>query len=226
MSGPLKTCVLVSGTGSNLQALINACRAGKLNIEINHVISNVANAGGLARAESAGIATSVLQHGLFSSRDDFDRALALLMAAGKPDLVVLAGFMRIIGPRVLQPFQGKMINLHPSLLPRYRGTETYRRAIEAGDREHGASIHFVTEELDGGPVISQVVIPILDDDDPQTLAARLGPMEHRLLVATAGFLAEHQVKCSDGAVIIDGKTLEAPLKLQENDQLGFNQPRD
>jgi phosphoribosylglycinamide formyltransferase-1 len=219
MTRPVKTCVLVSGNGSNLQALIDALRAGKLNIEINHVISNVAHARGLERAADAGIATSILEHGAFASRDEFDRALALLMTAGEPDLVVLAGFMRIIGPRVLEPFAGKMINLHPSLLPLYKGTETYRRAIEAGDRRHGASIHFVTGELDGGPVISQVTIPILENDDPQSLAARLAPMEHRLVVATVGFMAEHQVECHDGAVIIDGTRLESPLQLQDDNLL-------
>jgi phosphoribosylglycinamide formyltransferase-1 len=221
MTGALKTCVLISGTGSNLQALIDACQSGALDIEIHHVISNVATAKGLERAREAGIATSVLEHGAFESREDFDRALATLMATGKPDLVVLAGFMRIIGPRVLQPFTGKMINLHPSLLPLYRGTETYRRAIEAGDRIHGASIHFVTEELDGGPVIAQVVIPIREDDDPQSLAARLAPMEHRLLVATARFMAEHRVECLGGAVIIDGRKLDSPLQLQANDQFSL-----
>ena len=160
MIHPLKTTILISGTGSNLQALIDARCPVSPDFEINHVISNVADARGLERAENAGISTSVLEHGAFSSRDDFDRALALLIAARDPDLVVLAGFMRIIGPEALRPFQGRMINLHPSLLPLYRGTDTYRRAIEAGDPWHGASIHFVTEELDGGPVLSQVKIPI------------------------------------------------------------------
>jgi len=214
MTGRMKTCVLISGTGSNLQALIDACRSGELNIEVSHVISNVPTAMGLVRAENAGIPTSILEHGAFAKRDDFDHALAMLMAVGEPRLIVLAGFMRIIGPQVLQPFAGKMINLHPSLLPLYRGTDTYRRAIEAGDRSHGASIHFVTGELDGGPVISQVVIPILENDDPQSLAARLAPMEHRLLVATVKFMARHRVESRDGAVIIDGKKLDAPLRLQ------------
>jgi phosphoribosylglycinamide formyltransferase-1 len=218
MTRPIKTCVLVSGNGSNLQALIDARGAGKLNIEITHVISNVASANGLKRAAEAGIPTSILEHGSFASRDEFDRALALLMTSGEPDLVVLAGFMRIIGPRVLEPFAGKMINLHPSLLPLYKGTETYRRALEAGDLTHGASIHFVTGELDGGPVISQVTIPILKNDDPQSLAARLAPMEHRLVVATVRFMAEHRVECREGAVIIDGMRQERPLQLQDNDQ--------
>jgi len=214
-----KVSVLVSGSGSNLQALIDARRAGLLDIEINHVISNVAQARALERAEQAGIPTSVLEHGRFADREEFDRALAVLIASRRPDLVVLAGFMRIIGPQVLQPFQGKMINLHPSLLPKYRGTGTYRRAIEAGDREHGASIHFVTEELDGGPVVSQVVIPILDGDDPDSLAARLGPEEHRLVVATVRFLAQHRVECADGAVRVDGSNLGAPLRLDEDGEL-------
>lgn len=219
MNAPLKTCVLVSGNGSNLQALIDARRSGGLNFEINHVISNVAKARGLARAERAGIPTSVLDHQAFTSRDDFDRALALLICTGKPDLVVLAGFMRIIGPEVLEPLRGRMINLHPSLLPLYRGVDTYRRAIEAGDEKHGASMHFVTEELDGGPVISQVVIPIQPGDEADSLAARLSPMEHRLVVATVEFFSRHRVECMDGSVFVDGSKQEQPLQLQDNDRL-------
>jgi phosphoribosylglycinamide formyltransferase-1 len=219
MTRALKTTVLISGTGSNLQALIDARQSGRLDIDINHVISNVADAKGLTRAENAGIRTSILEHGVFSNRDDFDRALALLIAAGDPDLVVLAGFMRIIGPEILEPFRGRMINLHPSLLPLYRGTDTYRRAIDAGDSKHGASIHFVTEELDGGPVISQVVIPIEANDDPNSLAAKLSPMEHRLVIATVEFFAGHRVECSEGPILVDGEKLTAPLQLQADGQL-------
>jgi phosphoribosylglycinamide formyltransferase-1 len=206
--------VLVSGSGSNLQALIDARRAGLLGMDIVHVVSNVPDARGLQRAQQAGIPTSVLEHGRFADRAAFDRALALLIAAHEPDLVILAGFMRIIGPEALAPFTGRMINLHPSLLPRYRGTGTYQRAIDAGDHEHGASIHFVTQELDGGPVISQVIIPILPDDDAATLAARLGPEEHRLVVATAGLFATRAVECRDGRVFVDGDPLDRPLRLQ------------
>ena len=219
MARRLQTTVLISGTGSNLQALIDARSSGRLDIDLNHVISNVAHAKGLERAANAGIRTSILEHGAFTNRDDFDRALALLIAAGDPGLVVLAGFMRIIGPAVLAPYDGRMINLHPSLLPLYRGTGTYRRAIDAGDPMHGASIHFVTGELDGGPVISQVAIPIEADDDPDSLAARLSPMEHRLVVATVEFFAGHRVECRDGAVIVDGNTLAGPLQLQADEQL-------
>jgi len=219
MASPLKVTVLVSGSGSNLQALIDARQSGRLDIDIGHVISNVATARGLQRAEGAGIATSVLEHGKFVDREAFDRALALLVATGSPDLVVLAGFMRIIGPAVLAPFHGRMINLHPSLLPLYRGTNTYQRAIDAGDREHGASIHFVTEELDGGPVISQVVIPIMEDDDKTSLASRLAPMEHRLVVATVELFASHRVESSDGRVFVDDRMLERPLRLQADGRL-------
>ena len=178
MAEPLRATVLISGTGSNLQALIDARDAGGLDLDIIHVISNVPSAQGLERATRAGIRSSVLDHRNFDEREDFDRALAVLMAADDPELIILAGFMRIIGPQVLEPFAGRMINLHPSLLPLYRGTGTYQRALDAGDRQHGASIHFVTAELDGGPVLSQVVIPILETDDAARLAARLGPKEH------------------------------------------------
>ena len=219
MSRKTRASVLVSGSGSNLQALIDARNEGRLDLDIVHVISNVAGARALSRAEQAGIDTSVLEHGRFADRHAFDRALALLMAAHEPDLVVLAGFMRIIGPEALEPFTGRMINLHPSLLPLYRGTGTYQRAIDAGDREHGASIHFVTQELDGGPVISQVVIPILPDDDAASLAARLGPEEHRLVVATAGLFTRHTVECRDGQVFVDGNPQARPLRLQPDGSL-------
>lgn len=215
----LRTTVLISGSGSNLQALIDARRAGSLNAEIGHVISNVAGARGLQRAAEAGIRTSVLEHAGFASREAFDQALAQLIAEGQPQLVVLAGFMRIIGPAVLDPLRGRMINLHPSLLPLYRGTNTYQRAIDAGDSNHGASIHFVTEELDGGPVISQVLIPILASDDAASLQARLAPMEHRLVVATVALFSAHRVECGDGRVFVDGSRLDRPLRLQADGQL-------
>jgi phosphoribosylglycinamide formyltransferase-1 len=219
MSATLRITVLVSGSGTNLQAIIDARQSGLLDADIIHVVSNVAGARGLQRAAEANITTSVLEHGRFADRADFDRALALLMAAGDPQLVVLAGFMRIVGHPVLEAFRGRMINLHPSLLPLYRGTDTYQRALDAGDTQHGASIHFVTEELDGGPVIAQVVIPILADDDATSLAARLSPMEHRLVVATIELFARHRVECSDGAIYLDGTRLDQPLRLRDDGTL-------
>jgi phosphoribosylglycinamide formyltransferase-1 len=212
--------VLISGNGSNLQALVDAIDAGRLQLDINHVISNVASAKGLERAEKAGIRTSVLEHGRFENRDDFDAALALLIAAGEPDLVILAGFMRIIGKPVLEPFKGRMINLHPALLPKYRGVNTYQRAIDAGDDIHGASIHFVTAELDGGPVISQVIIPILPEDDANSLAARLGPREHELVVSSVEFFTHHRVECDDGSIKVDGIPVEKPYLLHADGGLG------
>jgi phosphoribosylglycinamide formyltransferase-1 len=219
VSDPLRVSVLVSGSGTNLQALIDARHSGRLDAEIIHVISNVADARGLQRAADAGITTSVLEHGRFADRAAFDQALALLVAAGDPQLVVLAGFMRIVGQPVLDAFRGRMINLHPSLLPLYRGTDTYQRALDAGDAQHGASIHFVTEELDGGPVIAQVVIPIRSGDDASTLAARLSPMEHRLVVATVELFSRHRVESSDGDILLDGQRLERPLRLRDDGSL-------
>ncbi|HLF31592.1 MAG TPA: phosphoribosylglycinamide formyltransferase [Xanthomonadales bacterium] len=208
--------VLISGNGSNLQALIDACGSGRLPVEIVHVISNRANAAGLGRATSAGIPTSVLEYAGFHARGEFDHALAGLISAQAPDLVVLAGFMRILGPAVLEQFKCRMVNLHPSLLPRYRGTDTCRRAIEAGDVEHGASMHFVTAELDGGPVISQVRVSIRDGDDAHSLMARLAPREHELVVATIELFSRCSVQCADNAVIIDGQRQANPLLLNAN----------
>jgi len=219
MAEPLRATVLISGTGSNLQALIDARDAGRLELDIVHVISNVPSAQGLERAARAGIRSSVLDHRNFDDREDFDRALAVLMAAHDPELVILAGFMRIIGPRVLEPFAGRMINLHPSLLPLYRGTGTYQRAIDAGDRRHGASIHFVTAELDGGPVLAQVVIPILETDDAARLQARLGPKEHELIVAAVELMTRRRVTCDDAGIRVDGEPLQRPFLLQDDGRL-------
>ena len=214
-----KATVLISGNGSNLQALIDARDQGRLDIDLVNVISNKADARGLERAARAKIPSTILDHRGFSDRNEFDRALAVVTSAAKPDLVILAGFMRIIGPGMLDHFAGRIINLHPSLLPLHRGTDTYQRAIDAGDSEHGASIHFVTEELDGGPVISQVRIPVLANDDKDSLAARLAPMEHRLLVSTIELFSRHDVECRNGCVLCDGNKLENVLLLQKDDTL-------
>lgn len=219
MTGRRKATVLISGRGSNLQALIDAVAAGRLELEIIQVISNVATAAGLQRAARAGIPTTVLEHGRFGDRAAFDRALAARIGAGEPDLVILAGFMRILGEPVLRPFEGRMINLHPSLLPLYRGTDTYQRALDAGDSRYGASIHFVTGELDGGPVLAQVSTPVEPGDDPQSLAQRLAPLEHRLLLASVEFLTRHEVECQGKRIFIDGEALAAPLQLRADDRL-------
>ncbi len=175
----LSVCVLISGSGTNLQALIDTNRKPTSSFEIVQVISNVPGVQGLRRAKVAGLACQVVDHSCFDQRDAFDCAVGESIRENSPDLVVLAGFMRILGPAALAGLSGNIINLHPSLLPLYRGTDTYARALLAGDGEHGASIHFVTEQLDGGPVISQVRIPILEGDEPVSLAARAAPEEHR-----------------------------------------------
>jgi phosphoribosylglycinamide formyltransferase 1 len=214
-----RVTALISGTGSNLQALIDARRSGRLPVEIGHVISNRADAAGLQRAAEAGIRCSVLEPGGFSSRESYDTALAEHIEAGEPHLIVLVGFMRILGDTLVNRFHGRLINLHPSLLPLYRGTNTYVRALQAGDREHGASMHFVTAELDGGPVVSQVRIPILPNDDASRLAARLSPREHQLVVATVELFARHVVECRDDSVYVDRLLLNRPLQLEADGSL-------
>ena len=215
----MRVCVLISGSGTNLQALIDARDEGRIDIDIVGVISNRADARGLERASRAGIPASILEHQDFAHRNQFDRALGLLIGAGNPHWVILAGFMRIVGSEVLDPFKGRLINLHPSLLPLYRGMDTYQRVLDAGDREYGASIHFVTGELDGGPVIAQVRLPVLAGDDKHKLAARLAPMEHRLLVSTMEFFKQHRVEYSGAEVLVDENSLEHPLLLQADDRL-------
>jgi len=209
-----RVTVLISGSGSNLQALIDARDRGEFDADLVHVISNRATAFGLQRAAKAGLASSVLPHQAFNSREEFDQALAALIASHNPDLVVLAGFMRILGPAVIERFQNRIINLHPSLLPLYRGTDTYQRAIAAGDREHGASMHFVTGELDGGPLISQVRIHVAADDTAETLAARLAPREHDLIVATSKLFCQHAIHCRNNQVYSGDAVLQQALRLQ------------
>jgi len=209
-----RVTVLISGSGSNLQALLDARQQGRLDMDFAQVISNRADAPGLQRAIKSGVRTSVLPHGEFNSREEYDQALTELIAQHDPELVILAGFMRILGPAVIQAFGGRMINLHPSLLPLYRGTDTYRRVLQAGDDEHGATMHFVSGELDGGPLISQVRIPVLAQDTAEQLAERLAPREHELVVATTGLFCQRLIRCSGERVYCAGNLLHQPLQLQ------------
>ena len=215
----LRICVLISGSGTNLQALIDARDSGRLDIEIVQVISNVAGATGLNRARAAGIPCSVLEHGEFDTRGAFDQALAVLMATHEPDLFVFAGFMRIVGEAVIASHKGRMINLHPSLLPLYPGLNTYARALEAGDRQHGASVHFLTSQLDGGPVIAQVRIPILESDDEHALGQRLAPEEHRLIVAVVELFCRQRVEFHDDQAVVDGSLRGEPMLLAQDNTL-------
>ncbi|MCW8806838.1 MAG: phosphoribosylglycinamide formyltransferase [Rhodanobacter sp.] len=208
-----RVAVLASGRGSNLAALIAARDRGELPVEFVLVGSDKAGAGALRLAEDAGIPTLALDPRSFPNRLAFDLALFEHIAASGAEWLVLAGYMRIVDGAALAPWVGRMINIHPSLLPKYRGLHTHRRALEAGDREHGASVHFVTAELDGGPVIAQARIPVHPDDDEGQLAQRLLPLEHRLLPAVLGLLTSRRLQWHAGSPQLDERPLRAPLRL-------------
>ena len=213
MTQAMRVVVLASGRGSNLGALIAAQREPDSRFGIVLVAGDKPEAQALRIAEEAGIPTLALDPRGYPDRASFDADLFARVAEHMPDLIVLAGFMRILDPGVLAPFVGRMINIHPSLLPKYRGLRTHERAIKAGDAVHGASVHFVTPELDGGPVISQVEMALEPGDMPASLATRLLPLEHRLLAATVDLIAQRRVALDGDGVRFDGAPLAAPLRL-------------
>lgn len=206
-SSRTRVLVLISGSGSNLQALIDAQQSGKLPVELVAVISNRPNIKGLQRAERAGIPTEVVDHTHFDSRDSFDQALQAAIDAYAPDLVVLAGFMRILTERFTRHYHGRMLNIHPSLLPKYQGLNTHERALQAGDQEHGVSVHFVTAELDGGPVALQARVPVLPGDDASRLAQRVLQQEHRIYPLAVKWYAQGRLRMIDGRVFMDSEPL-------------------
>ncbi|WP_171273562.1 phosphoribosylglycinamide formyltransferase [Aeromonas media] len=199
--------VLISGNGSNLQTLLDHCASGKIAGDVVGVISNRADAYGLVRAREAGVATAILAQQQFASRAEYDAALLALMDDYQPDLVVLAGFMRILSADLVRHFAGRMINIHPSLLPKYQGLHTHQRAIDDGEREHGASVHFVTEELDGGPVILQARVPIFEGDSADEVAARVQAQEHSIYPLVVQWFCEGRLKMQEGAALLDGAEL-------------------
>ena len=203
----MRIIVLISGSGSNLQAILDHCASGKIAGEVVGVISNKADAYGLVRAKEAGVATAILTQQQFASREEYDTALLALMADYQPDLVVLAGFMRILSAQLVHHFAGRMLNIHPSLLPKYQGLHTHQRAIDAGDSEHGTSVHFVTEELDGGPVILQARVPIFEGDEADEVAARVQAQEHSIYPLVVRWFCEGRLQMVDGAVQLDGALL-------------------
>ncbi len=213
---PLRIAVLASGRGSNLQALIDAVAAGRLDAQIVAVLSDRSEAAALRRAESHHIPTLALDPAGYADRASYDRALSARLAGFRPELVVLAGFMRVLDADVVHAWEGRMINVHPSLLPRYPGLHTHRRALQAGDAEHGASVHFVSAEVDGGPVIAQTRLAVQPGDTPATLAERLLPREHQLLVATCALLAARRIRLISGSVKLDDRTLVDPLLLDRD----------
>ncbi|GAB7533079.1 phosphoribosylglycinamide formyltransferase [Pseudomonas sp. 3A(2025)] len=208
--------VLLSGTGSNLQAMIDSFSDADSPARICAVISNRADAFGLQRAQDAGIDTRVLNHKDFEGREAFDAALAELIDGFEPDLVVLAGFMRILSGDFVRHYQGRLLNIHPSLLPLYKGLHTHQRALEAGDTEHGCSVHFVTEELDGGPLVVQSVISVELHDTPATLAQRVHVQEHRIYPLAIRWFAEGRLCLGEQGATLDGQLLPASGHLIRN----------
>jgi len=208
MSQSCKVVVLISGSGSNLQALIDSL--GEDNpVRICAVISNRADAFGLQRARNAGIATHVVQHKSFADRDAFDAALMEIIDSHQPGLVVLAGFMRILTAGFVRHYQGRLLNIHPSLLPRYKGLDTHRRALEAGDREHGCSVHFVTEELDGGPVAIQASFAIEPGMEIGALTDRVHAAEHVIYPLAVRWFAEGRLRLAEQGAMLDNTLLPA-----------------
>jgi phosphoribosylglycinamide formyltransferase-1 len=212
MPSACNVVVLISGSGSNLQALIDSSRAGADSsksspVRIRAVISNRADAYGLERAKAAGIDTCVLDHKAFAGREAFDAALVEAIDACEPQLVVLAGFMRILSSDFVRHYAGRLLNIHPSLLPKYKGLHTHQRALEAGDGEHGCSVHFVTEELDGGPLVVQAVIAVRSGDTLDSLAQRVHEQEHLIYPLAVRWFAEGRLRLDAQGAMLDGQPL-------------------
>ncbi len=210
---PITIVVLISGRGSNLQALIHAQQKQQLNVRFGAVISNRPDALGLRFAEKSGITTKVVDHTRFEGREAYDQALIEAVDQYQPDLVVLAGFMRILTIPFVHHYHGRLINIHPSLLPLHRGLHTHQQALDAGDDEHGASVHFVTEELDGGPVFIQIRVPVLESDSAESLADRVLQQEHRLYPEAVQLIADGRIRLVDDTLLFDQTPLNEPLQL-------------
>ena len=206
---PHRLALLISGTGCNLQAILDAIDAGELPARVSLVLSNKAGAAGLARAERAGVPAQAIDHRGFPDRASFDQAMIERIDAHGADTVVLAGFMRILSPGFVRHYQGRLINIHPSLLPKYPGLNTHARALEAGDREHGCSLHFVTDELDGGPLIAQARFPVAANDTAETLSEKVQAREHRLYPQVLRWRAQQRLQMTDQGVELDGERLPA-----------------
>lgn len=203
-----KIVILISGRGSNMEALIAERDGGRLPVDIAAVISNRPAAKGLETAAAAGIATRCLDHKAYVGRDEFDAALAACIDEFAPDLVILAGFMRILTPTFVRHYEGRLLNIHPSLLPSFPGLHTHQRALDEGVRIHGCTVHFVTAELDHGPVVIQAAVPVLDGDDEASLAARVLRQEHRIYPQAVRWLAEGRARLVDGRVVCDAPLID------------------
>jgi len=205
---PLRNiAILISGTGSNMQAFIDACESGALQARISIVISNNPDAAGLKRAADAGIKTRCINHRDYDSREVFDAALASALQEYDIDLVILAGFMRILTPVFIEPYLGQLLNIHPSLLPKYPGLHTHQRALDAGDKEGGVTVHFVTPELDSGPAIVQARVPIEPGDTAQSLAARVLVEEHKVYPLAAQWFLQGRLQLTGRGAVLDGEAV-------------------
>ena len=206
-----RTAILISGSGTNLQAFIDAVKAGDLALDLCVVFSNRPNAYGLERAEKAGIPTACIQHGNYPDRESFDRAVIAELDRFEPQLLILAGFMRILSPAFVDHYEGKILNIHPALLPKFPGLDTHQRVLDAGDEWHGSTVHFVTEELDGGPRILQGRLLVDPDESADDLQNRVQAIEHRIYPEAAGLVGSGRVVYGNGDALIDGKLAGEPI---------------
>jgi phosphoribosylglycinamide formyltransferase 1 len=202
-----KLVVLISGNGSNLQSILDACESGRINGSVAAVFSNKASAYGLTRAQQASVPAHALSAQDFADRDAFDRQLMQQIDAYAPDLVVLAGYMRILSPAFVAHYHDRLLNIHPSLLPKYPGLHTHRQALANGDAEHGTSVHFVTDELDGGPIILQARVPVFADDDEAEISARVQHQEHAIYPLVISWFIEGRLQMRAGKAWLDGEPL-------------------
>ena len=205
--------VLISGGGSNLQAIIDAIAARALEMRVAAVISDNPHAHGLVRAENAGIETRTLQKSDYPHREQFDEALAVTLDTYDPDIIILAGFMRILSAAFVARYANRIVNIHPSLLPKYPGLQTHQRALDDGESQHGCTVHFVTEKLDGGPRIVQGRVPVLDGDNAEQLAARVLEVEHKIYPHAIRLIASGRLKYETGQVWLDGEKLQEPVQI-------------
>ena len=215
----LRLAVLASGRGSNFEALLQACADGRIDGGVVGLFSDKPQSGAVALAASAGVQAWAMKPSAFETREAFDAAMFDAIAAVQPDLIVCAGYMRIIGAAAIARFPDRMINIHPSLLPRHPGLHTHQRALEAGDAEHGASVHVVIPELDAGPVLAQARVPVHGDDTAETLAARVLAREHPLLLASVAAVAGGALRLDADAIRWHGAPLGQPLRLGDDDRL-------
>ncbi len=208
---PCRTAILISGSGTNLQAFIDQVADGSLDLDLCLVFSNKPDAFGLERAKKAGIPTQCIEHGDFDDRESFDRAVARVIDEARLDLIILAGFMRILSPWFVEHYEGKILNIHPALLPKYPGLNTHQRVLDAGDEWHGSTVHFVTEELDGGPRILAGQLRVDPDESADELQHRVQAVEHQIFPQAAALVGSGRVEFMNGETWIDGEVATGPI---------------